>query len=87
MRKYRKKPLAEVCNIAINETLSRTIMTALVTLVALTSLWIFGGEVIQGFTAALLFGFVVGTYSSIYVAAALLLYLRLRPENEPKSAA
>lgn len=82
MRKYRKKPLAEVCNIALNETLSRTIMTSMLTILALISLWIFGGEVIQGFVSALLFGFVVGTYSSIYVAASLLLYLGLRPNNE-----
>ncbi len=79
MRKYRKKPLDEVCNIAINETLSRTVMTSTVTILALISLWVFGGEVIQGFVNALLFGFCVGTYSSIYVAASLLLYTNLRP--------
>lgn len=82
MRKYRKKPLAEVCNIALNETLSRTLMTGALTLLALISLWIFGGEVIQGFVDALLFGFLVGTYSSVYVAAALLLYLNLRAPAE-----
>jgi len=82
MRKYRKKPLAEVCNIALNQTLSRTLMTSTLTILALVSLWVFGGEVIQGFVAALLFGFVVGTYSSIYVAASLLLYLNLRPADE-----
>lgn len=82
MRKYRKKPLAEVCNIAINETLSRTIMTSMLTILALVALWVFGGEVIQGFVDALLFGFLVGTYSSIYVAASLLLYLGLRPAEE-----
>lgn len=86
LRKYRKKPLAEVCNIAINETLSRTIMTSMLTILALLSLWIFGGEVIQGFVDALLFGFLVGTYSSIYVAAALLLYLGLRAKPEEKAA-
>ncbi len=86
LRKYRKKPLAEICNIAINETLSRTIMTSMLTILALLSLWIFGGEVIQGFVDALLFGFLVGTYSSIYVAAAILLYLGLRPKNEEKPA-
>ncbi len=86
MRKYRKKPLAEVCNMAINETLSRTVMTSMLTLLALISLWVFGGEVIRGFVDALLFGFVVGTYSSIYVAAALLLYLGLRPAYEEKPA-
>lgn len=84
LRKYRKRPLKEICNIAINETLSRTIMTSMLTILALLSLWAFGGEVIQGFVDALLFGFLVGTYSSIYVAAALLLYLGLRPNPEEK---
>lgn len=86
MRKYRKKPLDEVCNIALNETLSRTVMTSLVTILALISLWYFGGEVIQGFVQVLLFGFCVGTYSSVYVAAALLLYLNLRAPAEEKPA-
>lgn len=79
MRKYRKKPLSEVCNIAINQTLSRTFMTGMLTLLALLALWFFGGEVIQGFVDALLFGFLIGTYSSVYVAAPLLLYMGLRP--------
>ena len=79
MRKYRKKPMAEIANLAINDTLSRTVMTSLVTLLSLIALAVFGGEVIRGFTEALLFGFVVGTYSSIYVASAILLFLGLRP--------
>ncbi len=84
MRKHRKIPLADVCNIAINQTLSRTVMTSLLTLLAMVALWFFGGEVIQGFTDALLFGFVVGTYSSVYVAASLLLYMNLRAPAEEK---
>lgn len=86
MRKYRKKSMYEIANLAINDTLSRTVMTSLVTLLSLIALAVFGGEVIRGFTEALLFGFVVGTYSSIYVAAAILLYLGLRPDEEKKSA-
>lgn len=86
MRKYRKIPLAEVCNISINQTLSRTFMTSMLTLLALVALWIFGGEVIQGFVDALLFGFIVGTYSSVYVAASLLLYMGLRANPEEKAA-
>lgn len=86
MRKYRKMPLGEVCNLAINQTLSRTFMTSMLTLLALIALWIFGGEVIQGFTDALLFGFIVGTYSSVYVAASLLLYMNLRHKPEEKAA-
>jgi preprotein translocase subunit SecF len=87
MRKYRKKPMAEIANLAINDTLSRTVMTSLVTLLSLVALAVFGGEVIRGFTEALLFGFVVGTYSSIYVASAILLYLGLRPSGLSENAA
>lgn len=87
MRKYRKKPLAEICNISINETLSRTVMTSMLTLFALLALWYFGGEVIQGFVDALLFGYLIGTYSSMYVAAALLLYLGLRTKDPVESPA
>lgn len=86
MRKHRKMDLKQVCNVAINQTLSRTVMTSMLTLLALVALWWFGGEVIQGFVDALLFGFIVGTYSSVYVAAALLLYMRLRPPAEEKAA-
>jgi preprotein translocase subunit SecF len=88
LRKYRKKLLIDVCNIALNETMSRTIMTGLLTILALVALWIFGGEVIQSFVDALLFGFLVGVYSSIYVAAPLLLHLgvRVAPESEEKPA-
>lgn len=87
MRKYRKKPMAEIANLAINDTLSRTVMTSLVTLLSLIALAVFGGEVIRSFTEALLFGFVVGTYSSIYVASAILLYLGLRPAGLEEKAA
>lgn len=85
MRKFRKKTLPEICNIAINETLSRTVMTGLLTILALIALWIFGGEVIQSFVDALLFGFLIGTFSSVYVASAILIYtgLRVAPEEKP----
>lgn len=85
MKKYRKMPLAEIFNMSINNTLSRTVMTSMLTILALVSLWLFGGEVIQGFVDALLLGFVVGTYSSIYVAAAILLYLNLRPTTQDQT--
>ncbi len=85
MRKYRKMPFAELCNVSINNTLSRTIITSLLTVLALVALWMFGGDVIKGFVDALLFGYVVGTYSSIYVASALLLYLNVRPFGAEKS--
>lgn len=83
LRKYRKMPLPELINKSINETLSRTIMTSLTTLLALLALAIFGSEVIKGFTYALIVGIMVGTYSSIFVASPVLIYLNLRREPEP----
>lgn len=74
MRKFKKKPFEELSNISINQTLSRTLMTSLTTLLALVALWLFGGEVIKGFIEALIFGVLIGTYSSIFVATPLLLY-------------
>jgi len=75
LRKYRRMELTELLNLSINDTLSRTTMTSLTTMLALLSLFFFGGEVIRGFTAAMIWGVVVGTYSSIFVAAPLLLLL------------
>ncbi len=78
LRKIRSKPLVDVVNLAINETLSRTFMTSVTTLLALLSLYILGGEVIRGFTFAMIWGVVVGTFSSIFVASALLLKLGVK---------
>ena len=72
LRKYKKMELTELLDLAINKTLSRTVMTSVTTLIALFSLYIFGGEVIRGFTFAMIFGIIVGTYSSIFVAAPIL---------------
>lgn len=84
LRKHRKMPLPELINKSVNETLSRTIMTSLTTLLALAALAIFGSEVIKGFTYALIVGILVGTYSSIFVASPLLIYLNLRREPLPE---
>ena len=78
LRKYKKKPLAEVLNISINETLSRTVMTSVTTLLALFALFILGGDVIRGFVFAMIWGVIVGTYSSVFVASAILLYLGVK---------
>lgn len=78
LRKYKKKPLDELLDLSINNTLSRTILTSLTTLVALFSLYIFGGEVIRGFTFAMIWGVVVGTYSSIFIASPVLLMLGVK---------
>jgi preprotein translocase subunit SecF len=77
-RRYKKKDLPELLNMAINRTLSRTLLTSLTTLLALVALYAFGGEVIRGFTVALIWGVLIGTYSSIFVAVPLLLYLQPR---------
>jgi SecD/SecF fusion protein len=79
LRKYKKMPLPQLLNNAINETLSRTTLTSATTTLALLALFIFGGEVIRSFTAAMLFGVVFGTYSSIFIAAPLLILFKLRP--------
>ncbi len=78
MRKHKRLPVSELLDIAINSTLSRTTITATTTFLALLALYFFGGEVIQGFTASMLIGVVVGTYSSIFIAAPILIYLGLR---------
>lgn len=77
LRKFRTKPIAEILDLSLNGTLSRTIMTSVTTLIALFSLFFLGGAVIKGFTAAMIWGVFVGTYSSVFVAAPLLLYLKL----------
>ena len=76
LRKYKKKPLADVLNISINETLSRTVMTSVTTLLALIALFVLGGDVIRGFVFAMIWGVIVGTYSSVFVASTILLYPR-----------
>ena len=78
LRKYKKRPLAEVLNISINETLSRTFMTSFTTLLALISLYVLGGDVIRGFVFAMIWGVIVGTYSSIFVASTILLWLGVK---------
>src|SRR6056297_647413 len=78
LRKYKKKPLAEVLNISINETLSRTMMTSVTTLLALFALYFLGGDVIRGFVFAMIWGVIVGTYSSIFVASTVLMWLGVK---------
>ena len=78
LRKYKKLPMFELLNLAINATLSRTVLTSVTTLLALVSLFLFGGQVIRGFTAGLIWGVVIGTYSSIGLAVPLLSFMNLR---------
>ncbi|WP_372890435.1 protein translocase subunit SecF [Rhodosalinus sp.] len=78
LMKYKKRPLREVLNISINETLSRTFMTSATTLLALLSLFVLGGDVIRGFVFAMIWGVIVGTYSSVFIASATLLLLGVK---------
>jgi preprotein translocase subunit SecF len=78
LRKYKTKAMPTLLNDSINEMLTRTLLTSITTLIALSSLWIFGGEVIRGFVVALIWGVLIGTYSSIFVASSFLIYLKLK---------
>ena len=84
MRRYRKMDMSQIVDLSVNETLPRTVMTSLTILLALVAMLIFGGHVLRGFTAAMILGIFVGTYSSIYVSSSLLISLGLRPD--PKLA-
>ncbi len=77
LRKYKKLPLPELLNNSINQTLSRTIMTSVTTLLALIALFVLGGPVIHDFAFAMIFGVLIGTYSSICLAVPLLLHLNV----------
>ncbi len=81
LRKYRKMDIAALLDLSINETLSRTVVTSLSIGIVLTILLVLGPDVIFGFTAAMLLGIVIGTFSSVYVSAAILLWLRLKSDS------
>jgi preprotein translocase SecF subunit len=85
LRKYKKMPMNELLDLSINETFSRTIMTGVTGLMALTGLAVFGGEALFGFSIAMIFGIVVGTYSSFFVAAPILMWVGVR-RNEDEDA-
>jgi preprotein translocase subunit SecF/SecD/SecF fusion protein len=78
LRKFKKMELNELLNLSINETLSRTILTGMTAIAVLLALYIFGGEVIRNFNLAMLLGVIIGTYSSIFIAAPLLGYLGVK---------
>ncbi|WP_417840340.1 protein translocase subunit SecF [Terasakiella sp.] len=82
LRKYKKMDLAELLNMSVNETLTRTVMTSVTTLVALLALYILGGEVIRGFSFAMIWGILIGTYSSICLAVPILTYFVLRRSDD-----
>jgi preprotein translocase SecF subunit len=86
LRRYKAMPLPELIDRSINETLARTLMTSLTTLLAVLALVVAGGPVIRGFTIAMIWGILVGTFSSIYVASPMVLHLNLRREPVPQPA-
>ena len=87
LRRYKRMPLIELLNLSINETLSRTVLTSVTTALAVLALYIFGTAVIHGFSFAMLFGIIIGTYSSIFVAAPFLLLFGVKREwSERRSA-
>lgn len=81
-RKYKKMPLGEMIDLSINETLSRTIITGVTAIMALSGLAILGGEALFSFSIAMIFGIIVGTYSSVYVAAPVILLWGVRENDE-----
>ena len=80
LRKYKAMPLPELIDRSINQTLARTVMTSLTVFLALIALVVFGGPVIRGFTVAMLWGVIIGVYSTVYVASPIVLHLNLRRE-------
>jgi preprotein translocase subunit SecF len=79
LRKYKQMPISDVIDLATNQTLARTIMTSLTLLLALLSLYLFGGPVIRSFTAAMIWGILVATASSIFIGGPILIYFNIRP--------
>ena len=88
LRKYKKLPLKDVLNKSINETLARTLMTSFTTMLALLALFVLGGDVIRGFVFAMMWGVLIGTYSSIFVASTVLLVLGVKRDwSKPDNTA
>ncbi len=82
MRKFKKMPLLDLLNLSLNDTLSRTVMTSVTTFLAVLALVLLGGPVIQSFAIAMLWGVIVGTYSSIWMACAILVYIGVRDGSQ-----
>ena len=86
LMKYKVMPLRDVMNLSVNETLSRTLMTSITTLIALGAMLVFGGDVIRGFAFAIFFGVVLGTYSSVFVSKNIVLMIGLDRGDKPKKS-
>lgn len=92
LRKYKKMSILDLLNLSVNETLSRTILTGGTTILSVLAIAVFGGEVLRGFALALIWGVVIGTFSSVYISLPVLFYFKLRdtdalaPLEEPETA-
>ena len=82
--KYSKISISDVSNLSINETLARTIITSVTTLLALLSIYILGGEILRGFSFAMILGVIIGTYSSIFVASPILKFFKVSSKTLEK---
>src|SRR3712207_9362202 len=87
LRRYKKMPIRQLLDESVNATVSRTIIVAATTFFATLALYIFGGEVLRGFSLSILFGVVVGTYSTIFIAVPILIYLGLHARGEVSATA
>lgn len=87
LQKYKTMPLRDVMNLSVNETLARTLMTSVTTLLAVGAMLVFGGDVLRGFSLAIFIGVLLGTYSSVYVAKNIVLLIGLDRSGKKKSAA
>ena len=81
LKKYSKMSIADISDVSINQTLSRTLITSVTTLLALFSIYIFGGSILKGFSFAMIIGVVIGTYSSIFVATPILNYTKVNQKS------
>ena len=82
LRKYKKLDISALCDLSLNDTLSRTLLTSTTTILALIALFAFGGPVVRDFSGALIFGILIGTYSSIFIATPVLTYMNLRRDSD-----
>ena len=87
LRRFKKMPLGQLLDLSDNEMLARTVMTSVTTFLALLSLYVLGGEVIRSFVASMLFGVFIGTLSSIFIAAPVLIFFHLRPVTQKEMTA
>jgi preprotein translocase SecF subunit len=86
LRKYKQMSLSDLIDLSLNQTLPRTLMTSVSTLLALFALYVFGGEVLRSFTFTMIFGIFIGTYSSIFIAGPVLIFFGARIGQAPSQA-